>query len=540
MLRTTMRVLIFGFTVILPTVASAQEKDGTSPNFLIILTDDMGYTDLGAFGGTDIPTPNLDRLAWNGIRLTNFHSAPSCAPTRAMLMSGTGNHEAGMGSQLFNAMFEGERGYEGFLQPRVATMPEVLQDNGYHTMMSGKWHIGERDPSGETLPRRYGFSRDYTLLRGADEHYGSIPLATYSEDGIVHTLTDPTYSTHRYTNHLISFLEDHADSEQPFFAVYAPTAPHWPLQYPPGSRDRFAGDYDAGFDVLCSQRMADANAEGILPDNAETSNCNKESGPWQDLSGEEQRVYTRAMEIFATMVADLDTEIGRLLTTMEQRGQLDNTWVIYMNDNGPQGGRLLAPLIGGRDTLPYDNSLDNLGNADSWASIGQGWADAISSPFRNTKSSQFEGGIRVPAFAWHSTLTTGRIDNQYVSVMDIMPTLLDLAGIDLPSGRFRKRNILPVRGRSMVPLLFGTGPVHTADEAITQDHAGTRMMVKGDWKIVQHTDTDWQLFNLVDDPSERQDMSTAQPDLMKQMLAEFDEFARERNYIQVNNSINQP
>ncbi len=522
--------------------AWAQQVPDSRPNFLIIVTDDMGYTDLGAFGGRDIPTPNLDRLARDGMRLTNFHAAPSCAPTRAMLFTGTGNHEAGMGSQLYNALFDGQYGYEGFLQPRVATLPEVMQANGYHTMMSGKWHIGDRDPTGRSLPANYGFDRDYTLLRGSDNHYGTTAQARYSLDGEVHRLTDPTYSTIRYTDKLLTFLDDHARRREPFFAVYAPTAPHWPLQTPPGREGRFSGTYNAGFDALCEARMAGALAEGILPANAATEQCNKESGPWQELASDEQQAYARAMEIHAAMVAHLDEQIGLILERLEASRQLDNTWIIYMNDNGPQGGGLLAAMVGGRDQDPVNNALDNLGKPDSWANIGQGWADAISSPFRNTKGTSFEGGMRVAAFAWHNNAVAARsMSGQFLTVMDIMPTVLDLAGIEPPDGSFGGRDVMPLRGHSMAPLLTTRqGRIHGEEEAIALDHSGNRMMVRGEWKIVQLPRQAWMLFNMVEDPSERNDLAAAMPEQLERMVSIFNGFARERHYIEVNAAINQP
>jgi arylsulfatase A-like enzyme len=527
-------LLALGITV----PAEAQER----PNFLIIVTDDMGYTDLGAFGGDDIPTPNLDALAWNGVRLTNFHAAPSCAPTRAMLMSGTGNHEAGLGSQLFNQMFAGEYGYERFLQKRIAAMPEVLQDGGYHTMMSGKWHISEGDASRTSLPRDFGFERDYTLLRGADNHYGSIPAATYSLDGAEHRLEDLEYSTIRYTNHLIEFLGDHAGSEQPFFAVFAPTAPHWPLQYPPGWEDRFTGAFTAGFDILCNERMAGAQRANVLPTNANVQSCNKESSAWTDMTEAEQQYSSRLMEIYAAMAAHMDDEVGRILSFMEEEGMLDNTWIIYMNDNGPQGGPELASLVGSRNTYPYNNSFANLGKNDSWVSIGQGWADATNSPFRNSKGTSFEGGMRVAAFAWHrSAVTQGSVDRQFLTVMDIMPTVLDLAGLTPPIDTFNGRDILSLRGKSFSSALTGsTVPVHAATDAIALDHSGNRMMVQGDWKIVQQPRREWLLFNLADDPSESYDLAEIYPEVLDPLVKQFYRFALERNYIEVNATINQP
>ena len=248
------------------------------------------------------------------------------------------------------------------------------------------------------------------------------------------------------------------------------------------------------------------------------------------------------MEIYAAMSAHLDEEIGRILAYMDTQGLLDNTWVIYMNDNGPQGGPFLARLVGGRDAAPYDNSLTNLGNADSWASVGQGWADATSSPYRSTKGSQFEGGIRVAAFAWHRDMATpGRIDNQFLTVMDIMPTVLDLAGIALPGNNFNGREVLPVRGRSFVPLLAATpARIHGEADAIALDSAGNRMMVKGDWKIVQQPRGNWMLFNLAQDPSEQRDFAASRPEVLASLVTEFNRFAAERNYIEVNADIIQP
>ncbi len=292
---------------------SAQQANDR-PSFLLITTDDMGYTDLGAFGGRDIPTHNLDRLAREGVRFSNFHATPSCAPTRASLMTGTGNHEAGLGTQLKVEGLQGW-GYERFLQDRVATLPEVLQAGGYYTIMSGKWHLGAADPSGGNMPGDRGFDRDFALLQGADSHYSSVYLdrVEYSEDG--ERLADPPrdyFSTTLYVDKLIGFLRDHEGSDQPFFAWFAPTEPHWPLQYPPGFEDTYAGAYDAGFDVLCLQRMAAALEEGVIPANADTTSCNKTEKPWDELDEETRATYRRTMEVYAAMVDHLDRETGRL------------------------------------------------------------------------------------------------------------------------------------------------------------------------------------------------------------------------------------
>lgn len=505
------------------------------PNFLIILTDDMGYTDLGAFGGSDIPTPNLDKLAYEGLRFSNYHASPSCAPTRAMLMSGTGNHEAGLGTQMPSRAFHNQQGYERFLQPRVAVLPEVLSEAGYFTAMSGKWHIGDADPSGGTLPVDRGFDRSYALLRGADKHYGTLHVeqAGYSENGkrLDHGPGEG-YSTTRYTDKLIEFLSDPRASTKPFFAVYAPTAPHWPVQYPPGYEGRFAGKYDAGFDELCLARMSGARAAGVLPDGANVDACPKREKAWDDLSEEERPLYTVVMEIYAAMAAHLDEDIGRLLSEMENRGQLDNTWIIFMNDNGPQG-QLIPRQLPNIDMSQFVNDIENAGQPDSWLNIGNGWADAISAPYKGMKGSQYEGGIRVPAFAWHREHAAGgRVDGQYLTVMDIMPTVLDLAEVSPPDREFAGREVLPMRGKSMASLLLGDdAPIHGPRDAIALDSAGRRMMVQGSWKIVQHYDNPWELYHLEDDPGEQRDLAAQESERLAQMLKQFEQFAVDRNYI---------
>ncbi len=520
--------------LLLPILATAQSVD-ERPNFLLIVTDDMGYTDLGAFGGFDIPTPHLDGLARAGVRFSNFHATPSCAPTRASLMTGTGNTEAGLGTQLAYAGLEGW-GYERYLQDRVATLPELLQGGDYHTLMSGKWHITSADPNG-SLPRDHGFSRDFALLQGADSHVDSVFESTmqYSLDG--QRIPDPligTYSTNLYVDKLIGFLQDKLDSnnQQPFFAWFAPTAPHWPLQYPPGWESVFDGAYDEGFDVLCMRRMAAASAEGVLPPNADIETCSKEEAAWEDLDQEKRDTYLATMEVYAAMTAHLDQETGRLLAFMRENGLLENTWVIYMNDNGPQGGGTSPRAMGDMVANEFDNSPQNIGQPNSWANVGQGWADAISSPFRDGKASQFEGGVRVPAFAWHANYhAPGEVDPQYLHAMDIAPTLLDFAGVYAPIGQWQGRDILPMRGVTFVPSLTGS-PQAARDnaDAVILSAAGKHYVARGDWKLAYHDDTGWQLFNLADDPGETNDVAGDYPQQFDALMEEFRAAAEQLNY----------
>lgn len=525
-------LIIFGCSDQEPAMSAPIPSEASSPqrpNFLLITTDDMGYTDLGAFGGADIPTPNLDRLALEGIRLTNFHVNVSCAPTRSMLMSGTGNHEAGMGSQQAFAAFAGQPGYEQRITDRVVTIPERMQAAGYHTYMAGKWHLG--GSAGVVQPGERGFERSFALLPGGWDHYrlppgseipslGSALDVPYSEDGeLLQDLPEDFYSTNAYIDKMIGYLESNVASDQPFFAWLAPTAPHWPLQVLPEWKDRFVGDYDEGYEALCHARQLGAWAAGVLPEGADLSICPEIATPWNELSEDEKALNRRTMELYTAMVAHLDFELGRLLEYLEQSGQMENTYIIYHNDNGPEG----SEIFDNRSQMArIDNSLENLGNRNSWVNVGQGWADAQSAPFREEKGSQFEGGIRVPAFILPpNSYETGRISSSFLTVMDVMPTMMELAGIEESS--YPQRGQLPIRGKSFASLLENTETVvHAADEAIALDHAGLSFLMEGDWKIMRRVDADnWQLYNTAEDPNELEDLAQQNPQKLNDLVIKY-------------------
>lgn len=506
------------------------------PNVLVIVTDDMGYTDLGAFGGEDIATPNLDRLALDGLRLTNFHTAPSCAPARAMLMSGTGNHEAGLGTQIAYPEFEGRRNYERFLQPQVAVIPEVLSAAGYRTYMAGKWHLGSADSTDATLPANRGFEQTFALLQGGDGHMHTVfdVPAAYSENGKrLDELPPDYYSTTLFADKLIGQFDSGREDTRPFFAWFAPTAPHWPLQAPPGWLDRYSGRYDAGFDALCRSRMQGAMDAGVLPDVADISRCPKEGQAWEEIDDDTRQTYLRVMEIYAAMTEHMDHEVGRLLEYLQDSGALDNTWVIFLNDNGPQGGGFEVRTLGNLARSDIDNSPENLGRAWSWTNIGAGWADAISAPYRDGKASQYEGGIRVPAFAWHRNIArAGETEAQLLTAMDLMPTILELTEVPAPGAEFGGRKVLPMRGRSFASLLSGSDdPVHPADEATALDAAGLSVVLRGHWKMVRPRVGDWELYDLAADPGETQNTIESYPDIAAELAAAFEQQSEISNFI---------
>jgi arylsulfatase A-like enzyme len=333
----------------LATPAVAQDR----PNILVIVTDDLGWSDLGAFGG-EVDTPNLDRLALSGVRFTGFHTAPTCSPTRSMLLSGVDNHEAGLGTmaEMQLPTQKAKPGYEGYLNDRVASIPELLGAGGYYTVMAGKWHLGLTD---ERSPAARGFDRSFALLQGLGNHFGADQdgawragdlAADYREDGKLTRLPDGAYSSDYFADKLIAYLgapRPAGKANQPFFAYLAFSAPHWPLQAPRDLIAKYKGRYDAGPEALREQRLARQKALGLVPRDAKPFALTGVT-PWASLTAEERAIQARKMEVYAAMVDRVDQDVGRVLDSLEKSGQLDNTLILFTSDNGPEGSRMETPL----------------------------------------------------------------------------------------------------------------------------------------------------------------------------------------------------
>ncbi|MDG2511287.1 arylsulfatase [Sphingobium yanoikuyae] len=500
----------------LTTPAAAQEK---RPNFLVIVADDLGYSDLGAFG-SEISTPNLDRLALSGVRLTGFHTAPTCSPTRSMLLSGTDNHRAGLGTmaemQAPNQV--GKPGHEGYLRTDIAALPEVLTAGGYRTLFSGKWHLGltpEQDPHAR------GFQHSFALLQGAGNHYGTDISATpkpgfttYREDGrTLESLPSDYYSSDAFATKLIDQIKTTKD-DKPFFAYLAFTAPHWPLQAPAETIAKYKGRYEAGYEALRAERLKKQIALGLVPASA-AQHPLENSKPWAELTPDEKKTASRTMEIYAAMVDRLDQNVGRVIDALKASGEYDNTVILFLADNGAEGMDLVHarnPRFRARAEAA-DNSYDNLGKDSSYISYGPGWAQAATTPSWLYKAFATEGGTRTTAFlSGPAVKKPGSIAHDYLNVMDIAPTLIDLAGIAPPKGTFQGRTVQPIRGTSWAPWLAGTAPtVHPASEAIGTELFGSRALRQGDWKITDAGDGQWHLFNIVADPGETTDLSAREP-----------------------------
>lgn len=530
----------------------AQAAPDKRPNFLVIVADDLGFSDLGAFGG-EIATPNLDALALSGLRLTGWHTAPTCSPTRSMLLSGTDNHRAGLGTmaELIAPNQKGKPGHEGYLSPNVASLAELLSANGYRTLQSGKWHLG-LTPAQDPTAR--GFQHSFVMLQGAHNHFGTDlttdpakPGATYREDGkTLNALPANFYSSDTFASKLIDQLrstEKGADGRKPFFAYLTFTAPHWPLQAPKEDIAKYKGKYDAGFEVLRAARLK-RQAELGLVDHARPAHEPAYSAKWDSLTPEQKQSAARNMEVYAAMVDRLDQNVGRVIAELKREGVYENTVILFTSDNGAEGLDLETTQIKGmKERLAAsDNRLANRGGATSYVAYGPDWAQAATAPSWLYKAYATEGGTRAVAFIHYAgAKRKAAIAPIFGSVMDVTPTLLDLAGVADPKGQFAGRSVEPIRGKSWAAYLVGRADrVYGSGDAVGTELFGSRAIRQGDWKITDIGDGQWHLFNIAEDPGETRDLGQAQPARLAQLLAQWDEYAKEVGVVMPDQRIYKP
>lgn len=500
------------------------------PNILFIVADDMGFTDIGAFG-SEISTPNLDRLAYGGVRLNNLHASPACRTARLMLFSGAGAVAA-------NEPYPGEyRG--GVLGLDYATIPELLKDAGYATYMTGKWDLGDVDGF---RPEFRGFDRSFVLATGSGPYFAEYfrDAFPFWEDGRELTPDDVPedfYATRHFTDKMLEYLQS-TDEGTPWFAYMPYNAPHWPLQLPDDWLDRYAGRYDAGYDSLREQRFARATEVGILPAGATLDGFESSVEPWSNLSSEERRRYSRAQEIFAGMFEYLDMSIGRIVEYLEESGQLDETVIVFTADHGASGGEHgvdtgRGPGGGGPETPDgLDNRLENFGRRGSWIDHGRGFGEAATAPFRYLKGSLTEGGLRAAALVYYpNAVPAGGVSGEFMTFMDFLPTFLEIAGAEHPgAGPYRDgRTINDIVGRSAWPHLTGRAEtVHApTDAAGWASGMGGGALIRGNYKIINQAppggegSTPWRLYDLSVDPGEHHDLAAEHPGLVAEMVEEL-------------------
>jgi arylsulfatase len=508
------RILIAVFALGLHAVGSAQDS---RPNVLVLVADDLGYADLGVYGG-DIRTPNIDSLAATGLLFTQFHTAPLCSPTRAMLLSGNNNHVAGIGRQQNmtpNPITLALDSHTGTLSERVGRLPELLRTAGYHTLMAGKWHLG----SGESnSPPAAGFDRSYIVEDGAANHFNTLPWtadgSVFRENGKLVQWPENAYSTELYTDKLIEYIEADRDSGRPFFAYAAYTSPHWPLQVPEDELDLYSGRYDMGYDSLREQRFESLRSANIIPTGSRLPPRNDAIPVWDELSEAEKRGESREMELYAAMVDNLDRHIGRLLDYLRDTGLYEDTLIVFMADNGAAAGDFYNSSERGPFLQAiYDNSYDNMGYPDSFVSYGPAWAEAGSAPFSRYKGFTTEGGLVAPMIITGPGVARDeQISREYLTVADLAPTFLELAGARYPADK------VPMVGESAWSYLSGRADSVHDDEYVTViSHAGRAFLRRGNYKLVNSVrpfdEQNFELFDVIADPGETTDLSDSQPEL---------------------------
>jgi arylsulfatase/uncharacterized sulfatase len=513
-----------------PPSASAEDA---RPNILLVLFDDVGFMDFGAYG-SDTRTPTIDALAQRGLMLSRYHSSPFCGPSRAMLLTGMDNHQVGMGTLVETVTKEMRElpGYSMLWGKDQKTIASLLSNAGYQTYVTGKWGIGE---AGANLPHQFGFDRSYVMDATGGSNYDAKPYlpgydnVDWFEDGKPVTLPDDYYSSRDLVNKMIDYI-DAGDADKPFFAFLSLQAVHIPVQAPKPYIDAYNGVFDAGWDVMRQERLQRAIEKGLVPPTTQLAPSPSTHRPWADLTPDEQALAVREMQANAGMMTAADEHIGRLLAHLEAAGELDNTIVIITSDNGAEAAvtkfeGFAKVVVKGIELIEgFDTSPENLGQRNSLTAIGPEWASVSSAPFNLYKFYSSEGGLRVPLVAAGPGIADAGILHEPMHVADLVPTLLDAAGVAYDTGAFY--------GRSALPVLTGQAErSRTEAEGFGFEVSGNAALYRGQWKITRLApplgDAQWRLYDLSRDPGETRDVSAENPELLESMVAEYKSYSEE-------------
>jgi arylsulfatase A-like enzyme len=532
-----------------PAIATAADAN-RRPNIVIILGDDMGFADMGSFG-SEIRTPNLDSLAREGVRFTNFYTHASCSPTRSVLLTGVDTHLNGLGNmdEWTAPNQRGAVGYEGFLNNRVVTLPQLLRGAGYHTYMVGKWHLGKAP---EQIPAARGFERDFSLLDGAGSYWdmtnftGASPKSVFTEDGRYLTkLPEDYYATKTYTDKLIGFIDANRGDGKPFFAYVAHQAPHDPYHLPKEWRTRHVGEYDKGWDAVRQERLKRQIELGIMPAGTQLAERMWFVPDPVVLAPASRAILGKKMELYAGMMENLDSHVGRLIDHLKKIGEYENTIFIVFGDNGAEGTDLFQMIAGSPGSRDYLFAAINWsqthpnawGDPGSYVGYGPMWAQVSMTPFSQYKGWLAEGGIRNALVVSGPAVKRpkGSINHGLMHVADFMPTLLEIAGASYPKTH-DGRELPPLIGKSWGRMLAGQAESpRTGEDYLAWEIFGNRAVRQGDWKVrweyKPFGKSDWELFDLAADPGERKDLAKERPDRLQALLALWASYVRTNNVI---------
>ncbi len=538
-----LQLLFTSFLIIVHLTGCQQSPDETEihlkPNIIIIMADDMGYSDIGCFGA-EIKTPHLDKLANEGMRLTQFYNAARCCPSRAALLTGLYPHQAGIGDMSFD--YYGLPGYRGFLSRNSVTMAEVLSESGYHTMISGKWHAGHQE---HAWPMKRGFDKQYASSNTTGHYFGVAEGRTYL---IEDTIREPPgdwiqagkarykllknedgsqwYATDAYTDRAIGYIRElrESDPDKPFFLYLPYTAPHWPLHAFEEDIQKYEGKYMKGWDSVRMNRYERLISMGMINPAWSLSEANEFTKDWESLDNQEKQYYDRLMAVYAAMIDRMDQNIGRLLSAITETGDIDNTVIMFLSDNGG----CHEPVHRGKEGVPA-------GGPDSFDGYEYSWANASNTPFRWFKHWSHEGAISSPFIAWYPELIEpGQIDHQLAHIIDIMPTVCELTGTDYPD-EYIGNKIIPVEGKSLVPIL--QGKQRKEHDFLCWEHEGNKAIRYGSLKLVSrfHYDVmeegEWELYNLENDRTETENLAGEFPEEVEKLEKLYIEWAENCNVV---------
>lgn len=505
------------------------------PNVLLVLVDDMGFSDIGCYGG-EIDTPHVDRLAREGVRFSQFYNTARCSPSRASLLTGLHPHQTGIGI-LTND--DRPRGYPGTINRRCVTLAEVLKGAGYATCLSGKWHLASemRTPN-DAWPTRRGFDRFFGTLTGCGSFFQPGTLTRGETNVEQEALAPDFYYTDAIADEACAFVREHAAarSGQPFFLYTAFTAPHWPLHARAEDVAKYRGAFDAGWDVLRERRMERLRATGLFGDDVALSGRDPTQPAWEDAAHKDWEA--RRMEAYAAQIDRMDKGVGRILGELESAGQLDDTLVIFLSDNGASDeGLPLVELERFRQrtdilrTCTRDGRPVRIGNEpaivpgaeDTYASYGRAWANLSNTPFRYYKRWVHEGGIATPFIVrWpRGGLAAGGVVRAPCQLTDVMPTVLEATGAAYPT-RHGDADILPHEGRSLLPALRGRS---SPDGNLYWEHTGNAAIRSGRWKLVRDYPGPWELYDIERDRTELHDLASAQPEVVRDLARQWQAWA---------------
>lgn len=483
------------------------------PNIIIIMADDMGYSDIGCYG-SEIQTPNLDQLAKGGMRFTRFYNNARCCPSRASLMTGLYPHQAGIGQMDIDLKIPA---YQGYLNQQSVTLAEVLKGAGYNTYMSGKWHIGGKRGQ---WPVDRGFDHAFSLINGVSNYFGTKAHGSWYESLFaldtqrIYPGGKDFYLTDAINQYAVQYIKQAREKHQPFFLYVAHAAPHWPLHALEQDIQRYEKLYQQGWDEIRKKRFQKMKKEGVIPATASLSAKPDDIPEWRDVPDSTKQDWAHRMAVYAAMVDRMDRGIGDIIETLRTEGQLENTYIFFLSDNGACAeDRVLLDRV-----FKINTSARPAGDSLSWQSYEAPWANVSNTPFRLYKSYLEEGGIATPFIAFHPKKIKAGTTSLYTGhVMDIMPTLIELSGIQYPK-QYNNNPVLKPEGNSLLPALQQSKSL--MNRLLFWEHEGAKAVRYGDWKLVKQHQKEWQLFHLKKDPTEQKDVSKNNPKLVRYLIAE--------------------